>query len=57
MSFKVASMSKENIRVSEQQIVDFCRRWKITEFALFCSVAIPKLIRQIEPLIPSGDSE
>jgi predicted nucleotidyltransferase len=38
MSLKTRSTSKKNIELPERQIADFCRRWKITEFALFGSV-------------------
>jgi predicted nucleotidyltransferase len=38
MSLKTPPLSKEDIEIPEQQIADFCRRWKITEFALFGSV-------------------
>lgn len=38
MSLKTPPLSKENIEIPEQQITDFCRRWKFTEFALFGSV-------------------
>jgi predicted nucleotidyltransferase len=31
-------MKLHNIDLPEQRIIDFCRRWKITEFALFGSV-------------------
>jgi len=31
-------MAQINIQVPKEKIADFCRRWKITEFALFGSV-------------------
>ena len=31
-------MPQTNITVPQEQIADFCRRWQITEFALFGSV-------------------
>lgn len=31
-------MTKQNIELPENQLVDFCRRWRIGEFALFGSV-------------------
>lgn len=31
-------MVKYNIEISQQKIADFCRKWKITELALFGSV-------------------
>jgi len=31
-------MTTAQIQIPENQIADFCRRWKITEFALFGSV-------------------
>jgi len=31
-------MSKRNIDIPKSQIADFCRRWQISEFALFGSV-------------------
>jgi predicted nucleotidyltransferase len=31
-------MLVKNIEIPKEQIVDFCQRWKITEFALFGSV-------------------
>jgi predicted nucleotidyltransferase len=30
-------MSKRNIDIPQEQIADFCRRWRISEFALFGS--------------------
>lgn len=31
-------MVKRNIEISQQKIADFCRKWKVTELALFGSV-------------------
>src|SRR3974377_1590498 len=31
-------LNYHSLGISEDKIVDFCRRWKITEFALFCSI-------------------
>jgi predicted nucleotidyltransferase len=31
------TMSKRNIDIPQEQIADFCRRWRISEFALFGS--------------------
>lgn len=31
-------MTLKDIEISEEKIEDFCRRWKITEFALFGSI-------------------
>jgi len=31
-------MTQRNIDISKEQIADFCRRWHISEFALFGSV-------------------
>ncbi len=31
-------MMKQNINIAEKQIADFCKRWHITEIALFGSV-------------------
>ncbi|MCF6156150.1 MAG: DNA polymerase subunit beta [Candidatus Brocadia sp.] len=31
-------MAKRNIAISQQKIANFCRKWKITELALFGSV-------------------
>jgi predicted nucleotidyltransferase len=31
-------MTEPKIRIPREQIVEFCRRWKITEFSLFGSV-------------------
>jgi predicted nucleotidyltransferase len=31
-------LNARNLGLSEQEISDFCRRWRITEFALFGSV-------------------
>lgn len=38
MKSKMPSVSKKNIDIPQYQIADFCRRWKITELALFGSV-------------------
>jgi predicted nucleotidyltransferase len=35
---KKRSMTGRTLRVPKQQIAELCRRWKITEFALFGSV-------------------
>ena len=32
------TMTKRNLDIPEKQIADFCRRWHISEFALFGSV-------------------
>ena len=32
------TMNKRNIDLPQQQLADFCRRWRIKEFALFGSV-------------------
>ena len=34
-------MTHQNVEISEQGIADFCRKWRITEFALFGSVLRP----------------
>jgi len=31
-------MKKQNIDIPQKQLADFCKRWSITEFALFGSV-------------------
>ena len=38
MSLKTPPLSTKNIKIPQQQIADFCCRWKITELALFGSV-------------------
>jgi predicted nucleotidyltransferase len=35
---RMLEFSARNVDLSEEQISDFCRRWRITEFALFGSV-------------------
>jgi predicted nucleotidyltransferase len=32
------TMTKRNLDIPEKQLADFCRRWHISEFALFGSV-------------------
>ena len=34
-------MTYHNVEISEQGIAEFCRKWRITEFALFGSVLRP----------------
>ena len=34
-------MTHHNVEISEQGIAEFCRKWRITEFALFGSVLRP----------------
>ena len=38
MSLKTSYIATKNIELPQQQIIDFCRRWEITELALFGSV-------------------
>ena len=36
-------MTYHNVEISEQGIAEFCRKWRITEFALFGSVLRPDI--------------
>jgi predicted nucleotidyltransferase len=38
MIAKLPTVTNERLKVSPSQIIDFCQRWKIVEFALFGSV-------------------
>jgi hypothetical protein len=38
-SLEADILTYRNIEISKKKVADFCRRWKITEFALFGSIA------------------